>query len=846
MHEVNLVQNKSQRRRSERVFYSIPLTVRGIDLLGQPFEERTATVVLSRHGCRYASKHHLPPNTWVTLEVPQGAELHNVRARVAWVQRPQSVREFFQVAVELESAGNIWGIDLPSDLSMGEMPMQDFEGTSANQTWSPSQPENQFSPNPGGFPEPLQMQQYPGFTGGNPLLRELTAELHRQAREAAEQATAEAAERIRRTAEETEQRKKATAEDFFQRWKEEFERAQSNARDNLSVQLAATQENFLSEVTSRFEDGFREAKAVLQELDQKTQGARTEINAFGQPLGTQQGPETAPHSSDWRERFQTELDLAQSQWSELLQSSLDSGMQRLSQSVADQSREALGRAERKLNERLADLRQPLTETIAEARETLNAMRSSLEEEMAQARSSLADIEHLAGRVKEYSSQLDASTHNTLDDLHRRIENIVESQTDEMHRRAEHLVSGVSHKLSPLTDSLGRELVERTVAEIESRIAPHINRVPDLLQELTAREVQAEEGLRLQRERLRQLSENSQREAASQVAAAIAALKNDLDAARVEALPRWNEDLNSSIARASQTASESIRQNSEALQQDAQARLQILSEQALTTAQNNCDEIASQSAQRLGEELQNQVSSRLAGIRHDVENIAFEVEGRARTQMDAAADAAAASFGHVLRGISDQEAQQFTYTSRNKVQESAHELEKSAQAVLANLSASAETLFSQFRSRMDSQLEASLADGRAAVSAEFNTLMNQFLAEKDIRQHEWATSLEQLSQDATAKHQERLQTAGDSWMVSSVRRLNEHGQNTIESLMRSADQALRDSCSRMFEGLAQMTRERTTNAAGANAFATGAVNNEMQNNPGMTNPDIQQNQNWPTT
>jgi hypothetical protein len=120
-------------------------------------------------------------------------------------------------------------------------------------------------------------------------------------------------------------------------------------------------------------------------------------------------------------------------------------------------------------------------------------------------------------------------------------------------------------------------------------------------------------------------------------------------------------------------------------------------------------------------------------------------------------------------------------------------------------------------------------------------MNQFLAEKDMRQQEWTTSLEQLSQDATARHQERLQTAGDSWMVSSVRRLNEHGQNTIESLMRSADQSMRDSCSRMFESLAQMTRERTATAAGTNAFATGAVNPEMQDNS-----DVQQNQNWPTT
>jgi hypothetical protein len=63
----------------------------------------------------------------------------------------------------------------------------------------------------------------------------------------------------------------------------------------------------------------------------------------------------------------------------------------------------------------------------------------------------------------------------------------------------------------------------------------------------------------------------------------------------------------------------------------------------------------------------------------------------------------------------------------------------------------------------------------------------------------------------------LQTAADSWVMSSVRRLNEHGQNTIESLLRVTDQALRDSCSKVFEDLAEKMRDRDSNAAGAGAF-----------------------------
>jgi hypothetical protein len=119
--------------------------------------------------------------------------------------------------------------------------------------------------------------------------------------------------------------------------------------------------------------------------------------------------------------------------------------------------------------------------------------------------------------------------------------------------------------------------------------------------------------------------------------------------------------------------------------------------------------------------------------------------------------------------------------------------------------------------MASQLEASIAEGRGALAVEFASTLDGFRAEREAHQREWAGSLERLSGEAAGKYQERLETMCDSWMVSSVRRLNEHGQNVIESLMRSADQGLRDSCAKLFDGLGAMLRERTANAAGVAGF-----------------------------
>src|SRR5208283_2560825 len=106
------------RRRSTRIVQAVPLTISGEDALGQPFKERTSTLIVSCHGCRYQSKHYVPRNGWVELEVQHpepGRTARKVRARVSWIQRPRTVRELFQVGVEISVPGNVWGVTFPPD-----------------------------------------------------------------------------------------------------------------------------------------------------------------------------------------------------------------------------------------------------------------------------------------------------------------------------------------------------------------------------------------------------------------------------------------------------------------------------------------------------------------------------------------------------------------------------------------------------------------------------------------------------------------------------------------------------------------------------------------------------------
>jgi hypothetical protein len=794
-----------QRRRSERISKSLPLIVRGIDLLGQPFEERTSTVTLNLHGCRYVSKHHLPKNTWVTLEVPQEPRRRHVRARVAWIQRPHSVREFFQIAVELESPANIWNVTYPpTSWESSETPvdpaverLRELEPRIPEPAMAASEKihsTEKFWPNMTNEHSETASAQ-PGSTGENPLLLQWSAELGRQAAEAAGAAAARVVERVEQAV-------------------EDFTRLEKQVREDFSSQTAS-QQALLGSFKSELQNGLEQARERFQDLDRSAEALRREYEA------ALEGMSRLSDGGSWRERLESEMATAQVQWNELLQSSLDSNVGRLVEHLAGRSQEMLRLAEQTIADRFTELRQPWVQMSSEARDTLGSVRRALEEELGRANASLAEIEHATARMKEYSERLETASHDTLNELHRRLENILEERTDEMSTRAEHLVTGVSQRLSPLLDSFSQQAVERTIAEIDVKLAPRLEQASELVRGLASRGAEADETLRLHRERLRQVSENGLREAAAQTAATLSGLRGDFESARKEALTKWSEELDASAVRTSHAAVESIERSSERFQQDTRTRLQLMAEQTIESATGSFEEKMAEAARRFETRLEEHSFARVSEIRQHLDGVASEITSRTRSQLDEAAEAAAASFGQVLRRVSEEETANFTAASRSTLAERQRDLGSAAAQLLQNLEANAQASIEQFRAQMASQLEGAIAEGRSSLTTEFASALHAHHAEREAHEKRWTDDLQRMSDEAVARHRDRLQNASDSWVVSSVRRLNEHGQTAIESLMNSADEMVRDSCAQLFQGISQMLRERPSRPSLPLGFPAGS-------------------------
>jgi hypothetical protein len=105
----------AQKRRSTRIDQAVPILVQGVGAMREPYQEQVSTLSISCHGCTYHSRHEVlqGETVYLDLRLPNSGAICSSRARVKWAQKTNGKDRTFHIAVELEIAGNIWGVPAP-------------------------------------------------------------------------------------------------------------------------------------------------------------------------------------------------------------------------------------------------------------------------------------------------------------------------------------------------------------------------------------------------------------------------------------------------------------------------------------------------------------------------------------------------------------------------------------------------------------------------------------------------------------------------------------------------------------------------------------------------------------
>ena len=845
-----------QRRRSTRLDQTSPLIIRGVDLLGQPFEERTATQNFSFQGCRYASKHHLPKNTWVTLEAPSGdsrGEAVCVRARVAWIQRPRTLRELFQVGVELEKARNIWNVEFPpNDWNSEKTPeLSIVRSASGSEGCKGSGKETSLEDYLRRATVFTTQEPAPFESGGwnetsGTLIGQLRQELLRQSEKLIEEAREGTEELIREQVgvlrSELQNFQTASAQALYGQCLKEFEKGRIEAKQEVASsvgqQVAAQLANFRHEVketvAAEWTEKFRHAELILSQWQTEAQALRKEVRTdvetnlvrsderlneklleirreLEAALSTKAAESKAAEAGEVQTdstvaNVGSDFDSARKQWNELVENSIESAAQRFVERVTSSSRQVLRNSEEMLARHAADLQKEAGITAEAARSTLDEMKSALEREISAAKNALKQIEQSASTHAEYPQQLEAASHHALDDLKSKLDSVVSDKFHEMEKRTTELeVKFAEHANMILGQQVG-EVVSRNRQEIEANTATGLDHIRAAIEEFAAREESAENLLQIHRERLRQFAEQIQREAAARLSSVLALFENNLNEHGSKNLEQWKEVLETQTARARDEALNALAKRIESQLAAAEEHLAGKTEQSADSARERMDAELHIAVVSFQEEVEKRHANQLEKAAAELATVAQGQVQSATIEFRKAAEAAASALGEIIVEADAKALAKFSAEIDERTGRERAKLASSAESVLQRIQTHAQTSFEHFQEQLAIKSDLSMQTASDALTREMGLKMGDFHEESERMFAECRFRQESSFAQAFEKNRADLEAAANSVIAASLDQLQQHSQKRIGLASEEAEQAVHRACADVFETMAQKMRE----------------------------------------
>jgi hypothetical protein len=757
---------ESQKRRTTRIVQAVPLTVSGVDALGRPFQERTSTLIVNCHGCRYQSKHYVLKNMWVTLEVPHnepGHDPRSVRARVNWIQRPRTVRELFQIGVELEVSGNVWGIafppgdwfPFPESASAPRLEISAPSGPPQNapeaEDWSTAEEMPLMeAPSPRAL-EPVQdnVRVLP-ITGSKDasmqgpqqiarlvdeakqqiqgILREsvneavaaetrtLLADLRPQLMEAAkESAAAVVAAQVEEAQRETLRNRQSEREAALSALREEMVRERSRqaseARQYLNAQLAEVERVWQADFNPRIQN---QLQATIQKLESMTQalGAReneARITLEQMRISSEQAATNELHL--WQEQMDQRSADAQARLAE---------MDRAAENLKEQVAAAAASGE-------VAWRGALDAEVESAIERWRQRTDTLIEEA----SRLA--------AEKFGENAEATGRQIEKQLQQRISAIDNAQS-QVAADAESVVAGMAERFQSTLQATGRKTLEQLVGELHQRLSPQMARVEEAASKLMLGREQAEKSLAEHQERVWQASDRNLKDTVTRGKELLAQIETEFGESAREVIARWMGELEAKATETAQGTFEALFKSADWYEKKAQNQMQTTLQKGVDQATAHLREKAAELSAMFARELDHGSRTYIEHAQRQIQEGAADAAERASQQIAEAGDAAGAQFHQHAGQVGQQQRE-------------------------------------------------------------------NLLSESQAIQRQFRTSLEPLGIAAIDEHKKRLDSASNAWLLTTVTKLNHQSERLIADLADATEKRLKAVCSAVISEMSATLRQR---------------------------------------
>jgi PilZ domain len=902
----------TQKRRSTRIVQAVPITVTGVDALGQPFKERTTTVMVNCHGCKYQSKHYVPKNSAVTLEIPRtepNMPARSVQGRVVWVQRPRTVRELFQIGLEFEVPGNFWGIAFPPEdwaASTAEEqaaailePSEPIYAPASDPAYMKetvvplagvpeikpapsaaappvasvpvapapaSAPPSALAPTSSSddtkihlMPSPAQSQESQAAVarqmakmvadakdsldktirkGTQTAINEemtvvrqqLDAQLHdavehaikasmdRASESAAKRVVQQAADRTAAIVEEARKTTNANAAQLDEKVRKAVQDAVAGAAEQAAQQAAqqTASMNLKQTVESAVEKALSEREAATPSLQilSSPESAQKHLDQWKKDL-----EDTAQNvRTQTVEQSRSDIADASRRWTEEFETALKGASERVGEKLNEASQAALAQAEQDAAARAAQLRASLDEAVAGAQGTIQSVATGLAEERA--------------RAEELKAQLQEAARAALEQTRQGASEIAAAQREALARQADEVIAERTQHIQPILQNSVQGVLDHFSNELDQKLSPKledVQKVVTLLGNVEQRASQIEDTIRGQVANAEQHAADLQDRIRGQVAEAAGqvdqlhvsirdqakqasdqAVQETLDRLRQETaklpaefqetsramLAKLEEELAQKTTEAQHETYDALLKASEWYQKKAQTTMQASLERAVDQSTTTLRDRAAEVSSLVASELDHYRRTYVDHSRAEIEDAAKEVVDRERSKLHETAEMASAGFTDKVAHVTTESLHRFESSSREALEKARSDMEFNREGSLAN-----------FQEKLEEQMSLGVDQARTFLQSQLLPMMEEWAEQRAKEQKQWNDKMGQASDDSIDVYKTRLENASNSWLLASATTLGQHSQAVLDTIAKSAEKRIRETCSDVLAGMGDTIKAR---------------------------------------
>jgi hypothetical protein len=903
-----------QKRRSTRIVQAVPLTVTGVDALGRPFQERTSTLIVNCHGARYQSKHYVLKNMWVTLEVPHNEPGHaprTVRGRVTWIQRPRTVRELFQIGLELEIPGNVWGIAFPpsdwfpfpeagTPVSLEIAPPAEArEAVSADQAWSSvveSPASKLFEMEEEPIEEPaaqrvednVRVLPLPAGEASQQLARQMERlvadarlQLQNMVRDSATQAVA-AETRPLLSALQTQlsdaaQKSVAAAvaaqieksqQEILQRMQQEREAGISAMRVQLSGELQSrvneTRQQLESQVAEAkrsggadFEEQIRQqSQAAVQKLEGLTgdlqsnlEQVRAAVEQMRETSARSAGEEfrlwqeqmdlrtadsqarlaqldqtarrlmeqitagTAQAEVGWRRLLDSDLDAAHKRWQEKINASVEEASRHAAEQMARNSESFAREIEQQLQQRIRGLQGSQSQSVAEAENALGALRAAIQREISGGDAVISRFQESASQLDARRGEFAALAHAASEQLTRHSENLLTAHGGELNRQAESAVTGMAQRLQPMLETAGHETIEKLASELEQRLAPQIASAAEIMSRLAFDRDQAEKAVAAHQQRIFQVSDRSLQETAARGKEVLAQIESDFGESARSNSARWLGEIEARATEISHGTFESLYKSADWYEKKIQSQMQTTLEKGLEQAASRLREKAAEVSGVFASELDHYSRSYVEHARGQMQENVRDAAEHGADQLKAAGDTAAARFTERATQLASEHFEIYSSKTSAAFEQSVDQMQAHTTQIRSKLESDARAFAADFQRALTQHGQQTVSLGKEELAIQIDRAKDALAAETESLEGRFRASLNSIGASAMDEHRQRLENASNTWLLTTVTKLNQQSSSLIEELADSTEKRLKAVCGNVFAEMGETLRLRMAGLSG---------------------------------